>query len=172
LALNLFDLSASQQSSALTAGRLDFGFIGTRWEAESAHLSHAAIAPCTFQLALPFNHRFARRARIDLALLANDLFLLISDEQFPGASHAMQSACEAAGFRPRILQTAERGHTLLGLVAAGCGVALLPETLRGLPHEGVVFRPAAQPIVFDLCLAWRRGVERALLEKLLAAITA
>ena len=64
---------------------------------------------------------------------------MISEQNYPGASRLVMEACAAAGFRPKILQTAERGHTILGLVAGNCGVALLPEPLRALPHPGVVF---------------------------------
>jgi LysR family transcriptional regulator, benzoate and cis,cis-muconate-responsive activator of ben and cat genes len=170
LALNLFDMTASQQSSALAAGRLDFGFIGTALEAESAALEKRQIGRCEFAIVLPERHPCARRGAVNLAALASELFLVISDDHFPGASRVMHQACEVAGFRPRVLQTAERGHTLLGLVAAGCGVAILPETLRALPHAAVLFRRPVQPIAADLFLAWRRGLEQTLIDRFLAAI--
>ncbi len=89
-----------------------------------------------------------------LALLAPDFFFVISDQNYPGASRSVMEACARAGFRPKVLQTAERGHTILSLVAANCGVALLPASLRALPHPGVVFRPLAEPLRADLFLAW------------------
>src|SRR5262245_30837974 len=146
LRLNLLDLSASEQARAIAAGRLDFGFIGTAFEAEAAALEKSRIGRCEFHVVLPGGHKLARKRQVPLSSLADEMFLLISDDHFPGASQVMQKACESAGFKPRVLQAAERGHTLLGLVAAGCGVALLPETLRALPHDGVVFRQAAPPI--------------------------
>jgi len=40
-------------------------------------------------------------------------------------------------------------------VADGLGVALLPEQLTGLPHEGVMFRPLSPPLRRESTIAWR-----------------
>ena len=62
----------------------------------------------------------------------------------------------------------ERGHTILGLVAANCGVALVPESLEALPHSGIVFRPVEEPPIAKLFIAWHAknltGSVRKLLE--------
>jgi DNA-binding transcriptional LysR family regulator len=80
---------------------------------------------------------------------------MVSDQTYPGASRIAFGACERAGFRPNVLQTVERGFTILGLVSANGGVALLPESLRNLPHPGVVFRPLAEPPQADVFIAWK-----------------
>ena len=49
----------------------------------------------------------------------------------------------------------EPGFTILGLVATNGAVALLPESLRNLPHPGVVFRPLVEPPQTDLFIAWK-----------------
>jgi len=172
LTLNLLDVTASEQARALAAGRLDFGFIGTAWEADAAGLEKAKVGECEFQIVLPEDHKAARRRALSLNALAHELFLLISDDQFPGASRVMHMACEAAGFKPRVLQVADRGHTLLGLVASGCGIAILPETLRALPHQGVVFRATTPAVKSDLYVAWRKGLEQSLVGQILASIHA
>jgi DNA-binding transcriptional LysR family regulator len=171
LSLNLLDMPASEQARALASGRLDFGFIGTAFEAEAAALEMQRIGRCAFKIVVPRDHRFARRSTIDLGAFANELFLLISEDHYPGASRVMRSACEAAGFNPRVLQTAERGHAIIGMVAAGCGVAILPETLDALPHEGVNFRSSARPIESDLYLAWRKGLDEAVVKRMLGSIS-
>jgi DNA-binding transcriptional LysR family regulator len=170
LAINLLDLSATQQGKALSAGKLDAGLIGFAFEAERAQLQMQCIGDCNFVIALPKSHSLARSSSLKLAALADEVFLLISDAHFPGAAQVINAACAAAGFRPRALQTAERGHTLLNLVAAGCGVALLPEPLRSLPHSGVVFRPPATPVKEKLYVAWRSDLPDRTLKQLLSAI--
>jgi|KBSSwiStaDraftv2_1062776.scaffolds.fasta_scaffold341105_2 DNA-binding transcriptional LysR family regulator len=152
--VNLFDLTATEQASALASGRLDAGFIGLADEAEAAGLAKQKVGSCQFVAALPAAHRNAKRRTLRLALLAQDFFITISEKNYPGASRQARLACERAGFRPRILQAAERGHTILSLVAGGCGVALLPEPLRALPHPGVVFRPLEDAVSADLFIAW------------------
>jgi DNA-binding transcriptional LysR family regulator len=85
------------------------------------------------------------------------LFITISDVTYPGAARYIRQGCEHAGFRPRILQVADRGHTILGMVAANCGVALVPEPLRALPHDGVVFRQLQDPPSGELFVAWNKS---------------
>jgi len=155
--VHLFDLSATEQAEALLADQLDAGFIGFAHEAERAGLAKRKVASSRFMAALPAQHRAARQARLSLRSLRDDLFLTISERTYPGASRYVAEACAQAGFRPRILQAVERGYTILGLVAGNCGVALLPETLRRLPHPGVVFRPLESAPELDLFVAWRAG---------------
>jgi DNA-binding transcriptional LysR family regulator len=157
VSVNLFDLPATGQAKALVEGRLDLGFIGFAQEADDAKLAKARIGSCSFVAALPEKHPAARKAKVELERLAADFFFVISEESFPGAAGFVTAACAHAGFRPKVLQTAERGHTILGLVAGNCGVAILPEPLRALPHPGVLFRPLAQPITADLFVAWKPG---------------
>lgn len=152
--VHLFDLTALQQAEALREGRIDAGFIGFAHEAEAAGLALRPVGMCALCAALPASHAAARRRRLPLASLAAESFVMISDLTYPGAARWITEACAAAGFRPRILQAAERGHTLLSLVAAGCGIALVPEPLQQLPHPGVVFRPLAEPTPLPLHLAW------------------
>ncbi len=154
-AMHLFDLSAVQQAEFLKAGRLDAGFIGFAHEADAAGLRKLKVGTCRFVAALPADHRAARRALVSLGALRDDFFLGISEQTYPGASHHVLQACEQAGFRPRILQMVERGYTILGLVAGKCGVALVPESLKALPHAGIIFRSLTDPVIADLFLAWR-----------------
>ena len=169
VAVHLFDMPAAEQGRALAQGKLDAGFIGLPFEAEAARLEKCRVGTTQFVVVLPQGHALARRRAVELKALAREVFLLISEAHFPGAARVMREACRSAGFKPRILEV-ERGHTILSLVAGGCGVALLPEALRGLPHSNVVFRPPAQSISADLCLAWRKGFDGAARRSLLAAV--
>jgi DNA-binding transcriptional LysR family regulator len=170
IAVNLFDLSAAEQGKALASGRLDVGFIGLAFEAEAERLEKHRVGSTNFVMALPENHPLAKSRSIKLCALENEVFLVISDEHFPGASHVMLRACADVGFKPRTLQVAERGHTILSLVAAGCGVALLPEPLSALPHTNVTFRRPSTAITADLFVAFRKNLERRIRENLLRAL--
>jgi LysR family transcriptional regulator, benzoate and cis,cis-muconate-responsive activator of ben and cat genes len=169
VAVHLFDMPAATQGKALAQGKLDAGFIGLAFEAEAAGLEMRRVGTTQFVLALPERHALARRRAVDLRALEREVFLLISEEYFPGASRVMREACRHAGFKPRMLEV-ERGHTILSLVASGCGVALLPEPLRALPHASVVFRPPTEPITADLFVAWRKGLDASAKRSLLAAV--
>ncbi|MBH0776484.1 LysR family transcriptional regulator [Nocardia bovistercoris] len=70
--------------------------------------------------------------------------------------HAMTvRACEAAGFTPRARHIADDFGTVLALVAACQGVALVPELGAGQPPDGVVLTPL--PLARVTRLAYRRG---------------
>jgi DNA-binding transcriptional LysR family regulator len=153
--VHLFDLSAPEQAEALLEGRLDAGFIGFAHEADTPGLSKRKVGSCAFVAVLPKDHRAARKSTIPLSTLRDEIFIGISEQTYPGASRFVMEACARAGFRPKILQMVERGFTILGLVAGKCGVALVPESLKALPHPGVTLRRLADPPIADLFLAWR-----------------
>jgi DNA-binding transcriptional LysR family regulator len=155
VAVNLFDLTATQQAAALVEGSLDAGFIGLAQEPDAAGLAKRRVGECALVAALPKKHPAARKNKVVLGALAKEFFLVISEENYPGAARWALETCARAGFRPKILQTPERGHTILSLVAGNCGVALLPEPLRALPHPGVVFRPLMDSSASDLFVAWQ-----------------
>jgi DNA-binding transcriptional LysR family regulator len=159
VAVNLFDLSATQQAESLAQGKLDLGFIGFALEADAAGLTKRKVGQCAFMAVLPSTHPAARRRQVPITALAQDFFIVISDQTYPGAARVVAEACRRAGFRPRILQAVERGYTILGLVAGNCGVTLLPESLQALPHPGVVFRPLRDAPKADLFVAWQPGSE-------------
>jgi DNA-binding transcriptional LysR family regulator len=167
-AVHLFDLSPRQQTDALKEGRVDAGFIG--FEADTGGFLKRKVGSCRFVAVLPENHPCASKRAVNLATLADEFFLGISDQTYPTASRYVTQACEQAGFRPRFVQMVERGFSILGLVAANCGVALVPESLKAMPHPGAVFRPLTVPVTADLYLAWRSEKAGAPLSGFLAAL--
>jgi DNA-binding transcriptional LysR family regulator len=168
--VNLLDITATAQAEALAKGDLDVGFIGFAYEADAARLAKRSIGACEFIAALPAKHPAARKPKVPLAVLASELFIAISDATYPGAARYIREACERAGFRPRILQVAERGYTILGLVAGNCGVALVPEPLRALPHPGVVFRKIENPPRGELYVAWNKTWPSPLRDRFIARL--
>jgi DNA-binding transcriptional LysR family regulator len=154
IATHLLDLSATEQAKGLVNGKIDAGFIGFFDEARDAGLAAQCVGLGRLMVALPETHRCARVASIPLTRLREELFIGISEETYPGASRMMVDACARAGFQPRVLQAAERGHAILGLVAAGCGIAVLPESLDALPHPGVVLRRLSGVPAYELFVAW------------------
>jgi DNA-binding transcriptional LysR family regulator len=154
IAVNLFDLTSMQQVEALAKGKIDAGFIGFTHEADAASLAKRKVATCQFVAVLPQDHSLARKRCVALSHLSHEFFVVISGKTYPGAARLVGEICQRAGFRPRIVQAAERGYTLLGLVASHCGISILPEPLKALPHPGVVFRPLQDSCEVDLFVAW------------------
>ncbi|MFA3840458.1 LysR substrate-binding domain-containing protein [Streptomyces aureus] len=65
------------------------------------------------------------------------------------------SACERAGYRPVSLTEVGETATLVVFVAAGHGVALVPQSVRSLSLDGVTYVPHEEPESVDLLLARR-----------------
>jgi hypothetical protein len=59
----------------------------------------------------------------------------------PRFAQYLWQCCVEAGFRPKVSQQAVEAHSLISLVAAGFGVAVVPERIQTLAHPGVVHRP-------------------------------
>jgi DNA-binding transcriptional LysR family regulator len=102
----------------------------------------------------------------------------LADEEFvvysaPGSvvGAAADRACRGAGFVPRRTHEADQTSIVLALVAAGLGVALLPESVLAVTVDGVRYRELADcDVTADVALAWRREDPSPALEKALAVL--
>jgi DNA-binding transcriptional LysR family regulator len=84
--------------------------------------------------------------------------------------------CEAAGFYPRVVQEAAQLHTLIGLVACGFGVALVPESIaNSIMRDKVVFLRigpvgAAPNPAIGLYLSWNTDNQSPLLDSFISLL--
>lgn len=98
-------------------------------------------------LALPAGHAAAQRASFDrdaLLALAGDRWVLGST---PGDTldALVQELFESEGHRVDVAVRTDDYSVVLGLVAAGMAVALVPALVTADPPEGVVIRPVDDP---------------------------
>jgi DNA-binding transcriptional LysR family regulator len=89
-------------------------------------------------LALPREHRLAGRKRLRLEDLKEEAWVQTSRES-PCARHVVRS-CHAAGFEPNVSFESDDYQTVQGLVAAGVGVALIPELALSVVREEIAIR--------------------------------
>jgi DNA-binding transcriptional LysR family regulator len=109
----------------------------------------------------------SRTAPLPLGDLATETFILYKRPGGPGLYDTIITACRGAGFSPRVGQEAPRIISTLNLVAAGLGVSLVPESLRRLQMDGVVYRRLADnaQLAAPLILACRRGENAASVQR-------
>jgi DNA-binding transcriptional LysR family regulator len=88
-------------------------------------LRSAPLFEDPMKLALPKGHRLARKEQVALADLSDDAWVQTS-EASACARHVVR-VCRAAGFEPRVSFESDDYLTVQGLVAAGVGVALIPQ---------------------------------------------
>src|SRR5277367_2744063 len=89
-------------------------------------------------LALPSDHELAGRDGLRLQDLREEAWVQTSRSS-PCARHVVRS-CHAAGFEPRVSFESDDYQTVQGLVAAGVGVALIPELALSVVREDVAIR--------------------------------
>ncbi|MBB2947082.1 DNA-binding transcriptional LysR family regulator [Actinoplanes lutulentus] len=106
---------------------------------------------------LPDRHPLARRDRINLAALRADPFVMHFSGHRSSMHEHVLAACAAAGFRPDPITEVGETATLVVFVAAGMGVALVPEPVRSLALEGVAYVELDDPATVDLAIATRAG---------------
>src|ERR1700730_6722641 len=154
-ALNLFEMTPAEQYSALGEHQIDLGFVCFRADSTDKELQWACVGHDAVMVALPARNPLAKKAKIDLTELEPMFFVGMSVKTYPGLNEWLIDACREVGFIPRILQDADREPAVISFVAAGLGVAVLPEQIKRLPHQGVIFRPLRQRLTADLWAVWK-----------------
>ena len=155
VALNLFDMTSSKQFLALDSHKIDLGFIGLHPALSEHDLLSECFAHTTMLVALPAGHSLAKKTKLKLADLASEFFIGKSAETNPGSRKWLTDTCNSAGFTPRILREEDDELLVLRFISDGLGVALLPEQISRLPHDGAVFRPLTPPLRREATIAWR-----------------
>lgn len=169
------ELDLRQYSSGRTISEdiernaLDLGFI--RPPAHGPGVVSRTLLSDPAVLAVPSNHWLAQRRSARVEELSTEGFILFSPPQGLPVHQIMLRICRQAGFEPVATQRVDDVYAMLGLVAAGLGIAFLPSNLSVLPIEGVVIVALENASEgFTLDLAWRADDRRTLLLNCLQAI--
>jgi DNA-binding transcriptional LysR family regulator len=110
-------------------------------------------------VAMPAGHPLADAPSLTLADLASEPWMLATTATCPD-SRLFLRACHAAGFEPQIAFQNDDYPAILGFVAAGVGVALIPDMAARRLREDVVARdleppPPSRPIAVALPIGYR-----------------
>ncbi|WP_407184026.1 LysR substrate-binding domain-containing protein [Bradyrhizobium centrosematis] len=106
-------------------------------------------------LAMPRTHRLARRKRIALGDLASEDHVVLDPDSSDFARY-VQSCCVDAGFLPKVSQQVVDAQSIPSLIAAGFGVALVPQSIARFTTDDIVFRPIRpSPPTADVFLVFR-----------------
>jgi len=155
ISVNLFDLSCGEQFRGLEDGKLDLGFVGLHEPIARRGLEFRSIASYKTVVALPKDNSLTAKSTVDLKALAPMFFIGMSEASYPGYREWLTKCCKGAGFAPKVLQDVDLERTMIHAVAAGLGVALVPEQLKNLEHHNVLFRPVKPHVATEGCIAWR-----------------
>jgi DNA-binding transcriptional LysR family regulator len=157
--IDLREATTDVQLDDLMQGRIDVGLlIPPIPDKAKLQLDYLPVLSEPLILAAPKGLK-ALRGKQSVALQAlAELPLIIFPRRIAPAFHDAILACyRDAGLTPHIGQEAIQMQTIIGLVSAGMGIALVPQSVSNLKRPGVDYKPLANktPLV-ETGLAWRR----------------
>lgn len=134
------------------SGRVEFGLVQS--PTPEGAFAERILMTERFLLLVPNNHALAGRREADLKALATEPFVFFKGR----ARESALAACRAAGFEPRMACESGELETVRALVAAGLGVALLPElAARRARPECALLRVRRPKVERQLSLIRKRG---------------
>ena len=163
--IDLREMPTSEQLTALLRGDLDVGFVRGADADPRLHVELFAREPLL--IALHADHPSAGAARVPLASLAHDPWVLFPRAIAPRLHEQVIRLCRQAGFTPNVVQESREVYTTVGLVGAGVGVTIVPETVRRMSRTGVVYKSIPRASV-RLSMVRPSGPVRPVVEAFLA----
>jgi DNA-binding transcriptional LysR family regulator len=170
--LELTEATSDVQVDELVAGRIDAGLVIAPLPSRHAtQLSWLPIAREPLVIAMSTEtaarvgsatgSRADPRAEwldtpISLRDVADEALVIFPRRLAPSFYDIIMDCYGTAGLAPRVGQEAIQMQTIVSLVSAGIGVALVPQSLRNLRRTGVVYRPLAESVpAIETGLVWR-----------------
>jgi LysR family hydrogen peroxide-inducible transcriptional activator len=160
LELRLYEYQTAQILEKLEDGGIDLGILALPVQLEG--LQCRELFTEAFTVAMPDQHRLAKRETVRIEDLKNEQLLLLED------GHCLRDqaleVCSRVGLHEKQDFRATSLETLRQMVATGAGVTLLPEMAsRGAygNARGVAVRPFARPVpVRRIGAVWRKTSAR------------
>jgi len=156
--LALKDVEPAHQPAALANGEIDIGFTRSVPLEFRKTLSSEVFFREPIVAALPHGHALEKEETIQLTQLAAEKFIFYAREGAPELFDAILSLCRRAKFSPRIVDSPRLWQSVLTMVEAGEGVALVPGCVQHLCAHGISFKALRdRNSRVDVVLAWRRN---------------
>lgn len=132
-------------------GVMDMAFIGLHTDPQGLQIEVISEQP--FVVALPALHPLARKRSLRFTDLRSERLFWFERRINPGFYDYCQQYFSTINFRPEVIAEPADHHVLLGLIAEGHGIALLPKSLMNVKRKGVVFRPLRDASGFSMGVA-------------------
>lgn len=138
--LSLSELSSVDQVAALHDRRLDVGVLRRPDMDFPANITVELWHQTPLIAAIPERHPLAAREQIRIGELRDQPIISYPRDAGIGLYWPFIKLCQKAGFQPLIVQEARESSVIVGLVAAGVGIAVVPEPTRHIQLPGVSYR--------------------------------
>ena len=166
----LHSMSSDEQYVALRDGTIDLGI--SRTAGAAGDLDRWLLGSEPFVLAVGSTHPFADRQSVELRELGSESFIGFDKEVSPTLHAEMRLLLAAAGVRLELAMQATEYTTILGLVAAGVGISMVPSSVRTFRPPGLRFIDIAdEDARVDLVLLSRPAAPLATVQAAIKVLT-
>lgn len=152
--IHIKEMVSRNQLNALKQSDINFGLIRLPTEYPSIESILIQLEPIV--VAIPRKHKYADLDKISVNTLHQTPFISFDPENAAYFHKLASDLFSTHGVTPLIVQSATQLHTVLALVAAGFGLALVPKAASRIQLEDVVLRPldVTPTLSAELHLAW------------------
>ncbi len=154
--LVLKEMVTADQAEALATGRIDAGIL--RMPIDRRGLEAVTVSHDPFVVAVPSGRLLAGGRALTVQDLDRQDLVMYAPVESRYHHDLASSIFRAAGVSPNFVQYAREIHTMLALVGAGIGVALVPATAGIMGFGGVTLQKItlAPPVYSELTMVWRK----------------
>lgn len=162
--IGLVEMTTLQQFEALKSGRIDIG-VG-RILIKDEEIERLVLTDEPLVIALPITHRLAGRVSVRLTDIMEEPLILYPAKPRPSYADHVLDLFRQKGYSPQIIQEVNELQTAIGLVTATIGIAIVPESVRRLHRDDVVYVNLDEPeFTSPIMLSWRKNDHSAFLEQ-------
>lgn len=136
--LELIELRSGLQAEAIHAGRIEVGFACGPVGRDG--IEERVLTRERFIAALPRRHPLCVKKQLRSRDLARRAVVAVRPDVEPAWANACTAALRRARVELDVVEETDTKLAMLGLVAAGTGLAIVSESMRCLAREGVVFK--------------------------------
>lgn len=168
--VTLHEMTTVEQLKALKEGRIDVGF--GRLVSEQPNIRRILLREERMVVAMFPGHRLAaEEGSLRLVELVGEPLLLYPKAPRPSFADQVMAVFARAGLTPEFVTEVRELQIAMGLVAAGQGIAIVPESVQGMHHRNVVYRKVEDKHAFSPIFFSVRDMDRTPeLEDMLAAV--
>ena len=147
-------MTTMEQLKALKEGRIDVGF--GRLKSDDAAIRRIVLREEPLIVALPLGHRLSRQNEpLKMADLLHDPLIVYPKSPRPSFADQVLATFRDRMIVPEQVIEVRELQIAIGLVGAGQGIAIVPDSLQGMQRTDVVYRPiddrrAVSPIIFSV----------------------
>ena len=167
--LELKELTSAQQVDALYEGEITVGLV--RLPMRAPGIRFEPVSQEQLVVAVPSGHVLEKLDRVPLEAVVDLPLIFFTRQLIPGFHAQIVELFQRVGAFPKVAQHAVHLQTIVGLVASGVGIAILPGSAERASREGVVYRTLDVPDAASwMGLAWVEGDESKLLDNFVSTV--